>query len=388
MTTDALSLAEALALIEPLRQENQGLRAVVAALEKRVADLMAENKALRDQLDDAQRQAARQAAPFRRRDAKKVPEGVAKTARALSIRASIAPCPRKSMSISKCRCRPAPTAAGPSRPSSRSSSSSRRSRRSAPGSLTWSLTAASAPSAARSRASSVEGPPTPPARGCSSGRRRLALAATLNKQHGLTVNDLSGSRAGRRAPAPARRAGAAGAAGRAQGRRALCGPGPRRPGLAAVFADETSWYVGGPGHWLWVFTTTTETGLPGRIEPRPTSVTGTRVRLRWCPGQRLPVELRGRPVRTHKCIAHHLKAIAEARKRPDTADPSYLDQWKLFFQTVIGFWRGRTGMSAEEFAEQCSTPGGVAGPGSATRRGPKREMWRSRPGSASAAARS
>ncbi|MFO0954824.1 MAG: transposase [Isosphaeraceae bacterium] len=24
---------------------------------------------------------------------------------------------------------------------------------------------------------------------------------------------------------------------------------------AAVYVDETSWYVGGPGHWLWTFTT-------------------------------------------------------------------------------------------------------------------------------------
>ena len=56
------------------------------------------------------------------------------------------------------------------------------------------------------------------------------------------------------------------------------------------------------------------------------------------------------PYRTHKCIAHHLKAIAEARQRPDTADPSYLDQWKLFFQTVIGIWRARPHMSVEEFA--------------------------------------
>ena len=58
------------------------------------------------------------------------------------------------------------------------------------------------------------------------------------------------------------------------------------------------------------------------------------------------------PYRTHKCIAHHLKAIAEARRRPDTPDPSSLDQWKLFFQTVIGFWRARPKISAEEFAER------------------------------------
>jgi transposase len=31
-------------------------------------------------------------------------------------------------------------------------------------------------------------------------------------------------------------------------------------------------------------------------------------------------------------------------------DPSYLDQWKLFFQTVIGFWRARPNLSEEEFA--------------------------------------
>src|SRR5258707_11862077 len=33
----------------------------------------------------------------------------------------------------------------------------------------------------------------------------------------------------------------------------------------------------------------------------------------------------------HKCIAHHQKAIAEARDRSDTIDPSHLNQWKLLF---------------------------------------------------------
>jgi septal ring factor EnvC (AmiA/AmiB activator) len=68
MATDTLRLAEALTLIEQLRQENRGFHAIaasleqqIAAFEKRIADLAAENKALRDELDDAQRQAARQA---------------------------------------------------------------------------------------------------------------------------------------------------------------------------------------------------------------------------------------------------------------------------------------------------------------------------------------
>ena len=58
------------------------------------------------------------------------------------------------------------------------------------------------------------------------------------------------------------------------------------------------------------------------------------------------------PYRTHQCIAHHLKASAEARPRPDTADPGSLDQGKLFFPTVLGIWRARPHLSGEEFAER------------------------------------
>ena len=71
MTADAQPLADTLALVEQLRQENRTLRALIAELEQRVAELSAENQALHDQLDEAQRQAARQAAPFRRRDSQR-----------------------------------------------------------------------------------------------------------------------------------------------------------------------------------------------------------------------------------------------------------------------------------------------------------------------------
>jgi transposase len=47
----------------------------IAELEERVRLLEVENRQLRDQLDESQRRAARQAAPFRRREAKKVPGG-------------------------------------------------------------------------------------------------------------------------------------------------------------------------------------------------------------------------------------------------------------------------------------------------------------------------
>jgi hypothetical protein len=57
MTADAQALTDALALIGQFRQENQALRTAIAELEKRVADLAAENMALRGQPDKAQRQA-------------------------------------------------------------------------------------------------------------------------------------------------------------------------------------------------------------------------------------------------------------------------------------------------------------------------------------------
>src|SRR4051812_35417693 len=56
----------------PLRIES--LLARIAELEETVRALRAENGELRDQLDEASRRAARQAAPFRRRDSRKVPE--------------------------------------------------------------------------------------------------------------------------------------------------------------------------------------------------------------------------------------------------------------------------------------------------------------------------
>jgi transposase len=187
------------------------------------------------------------------------------------------------------------------------------------------------------------------------GPRALALAATLNKQHGLTMRttcrvleQVAGLRL-----SPGGLAQAVQRIGRkAEEPYAALVVDVRA--AAAVFVDETSWYVGGPGPWLWVFTTTTETVYrveSGRGRNVVTETLGpefTGVLVSDCLSSYEDV-----PYRTHKCIAHHLKAIAEARKRPDTADCGYLDQWRLFFLAVIGIWRGRLGMSAEEFAERC-----------------------------------
>lgn len=103
----------------------------------------------------------------------------------------------------------------------------------------------------------------------------------------------------------------------------------------AVFVDETSWWVGEPGWWLWAFTTP-ETTLYA-VEPSR----GSQV-VEETLGQQFSGTLVSDCLASydppsyakHKCIAHHMKAISQARDRPDTRDPSYLDQWKLFFQTV------------------------------------------------------
>jgi transposase len=190
------------------------------------------------------------------------------------------------------------------------------------------------------------------AAGTQLGPRAQALAATLNKHHGLTMrttcrvlDQLAGLHL------------SPGGLAQIVQRLAHKAEAPYESlildlrAAAAVFADETSWYVGGPGPWLWVFTTASETvyrveDSRGRAVVTETLGSGfTGVLVSDCLASYENV-----PYRTHKCIAHHLKAIAAARRRPDTPDPSALDQWRLFFQTVIGFSRARVHLSAEEFA--------------------------------------
>lgn len=119
----------------------------------------------------------------------------------------------------------------------------------------------------------------------------------------------------------------------------------------AVFADETSWWVGDPGWWLWVFTTPQAT-LYHVDETRAAAVAkdvlgedfgGTLVSD--CLSSYDPIFCR-----KHKCIAHHLRAISKARDRPDTADPTYLNAWKLGFTAVRVLYRVRSLLGEEEFA--------------------------------------
>jgi hypothetical protein len=124
-------------------------------------------------------------------------------------------------------------------------------------------------------------------------------------------------------------------------------------GAAGVFADETSWYVGAPGYWLWTFTTTDTTVYHvdrGRGRQVVLDLLGPKfagILVSDC-----LASYEGLPYRTHKCLAHHQRAIAEARKRPDTKDPKYLDEWKLLFTMVNALWKHRAGLGEQEFARR------------------------------------
>lgn len=354
MAADAQALADALALIETLRQENQTLRAVVTELEQRIADLMAENKAWRDQLDEAQRHAARQAAPFRRRDSQKVPEAQRKRPgrpkghpgayRAVpaqvdeQVEVPLPACPHCGGVVGAIEpieqfieeippVRPRVTRLVTYRGQCPCCGTVQ---------STHPLKTSDATGAAQTQL----------------GPRAQALAAALNQQHGLTMRTTC--RVLEQVAGLLLSPGGLAQLTQRVGQKAE----PSYASLivdvraaAAVHADETSWYVGGPGSWLWVFTTTTETVYRVESSRGRDVVTETLgpafkgVLVSDCLASYEDV-----PYRTHKCIAHHLRAIAEARRRPDTPDPSYLDRWKLFFQTVLGFHRARSKISAEEFA--------------------------------------
>jgi hypothetical protein len=121
----------------------------------------------------------------------------------------------------------------------------------------------------------------------------------------------------------------------------------------SVFADETSWYVGGPGHWLWTFTTADTTVYHvDKSRGRDVVLEMLGPEFRGILVSDCLSSYESLPYRMHKCIAHHQKAIAEARARPDTPDPRHLDEWKLLFTMAITLWRHRTGLGEEKFVRQ------------------------------------
>lgn len=344
------------AILEQLRQENQALRARVAELEQTVRELLDQNRQLQAKLDEAERAAARQAAPFRRRESRKVPHdskkrpGRPKGHPGVYRRVPDHVDDHAEVPLTGCPYCGGPVTAveaveqfieeiPPVRPH------------------VTRLVTYRGVCATCGEVHSTHPLQSSLATGAAKvqlGPRARALAAALNKQFGLTMRKTC--RVLRLVAGLVLSPG-----GLALGvQRTAAKVLPAFDSLvldvraaAAVFADETGWYVGGPGYWLWTFTTTTATvyhvdssrGRQVVLDMLGEHFAGILVSDCLAAYENLPY-------RMHKCIGHHQKAIAKARERPDTADPSYLNEWKLLFTMANALWNHRTALGEEEFARQ------------------------------------
>lgn len=336
-------------VVTELQAQNQALRARIDQLER-------DNHVLREQLDEALRTAARQAAPFRRPERKKIPEDQKKRpGRKPGHRGVYRAVPEHVDEQAEVPLPACPGCGGPVahlEPVEQFIEEVPPIRPRVTRLVTYKgvcphcgevcsqhpLQMSQATGAARTQL----------------GPRALALAITLNKQIGLTtratcrVLELC---AGLRLTA--------GGLVQALQRSAEKLLSPYEQLIVdlrtsvATFVDETSWYVGVPGHWLWSFTTVDTTVYDvaaSRGHEVPLAMLGvdyTGMLVSDCLSSYDPL-----PYRKHKCIGHHQKAIAEALARPDTQDPSYLKQWKLLFTMVPVLWRHRAALGEDEFLRQ------------------------------------
>lgn len=334
-------------LIESLQQEVRRLRAANQRLGE-------ENQLLRDRLEQAEREAARQAAPFRRpQRQKKDPSQKKRPGRSKGHKGQCRVMPERideviDVPLDGCPCCGGPVTAVQVLEQVIEEIEPARVR-------AVKLTTYEGQCVHCGSVFSTHPLQTSRAGGAAKvqlGPRALALAVTLNKQHGLTMRktcrvlqDLCGLKlsAGGLSQALAR------VAGKVRGEYAKLINQLRQS--AAVNADETSWWVGGPGWWLWSFSDATTTVY--RVDhSRGSDVVAQTlgedfagVLVSDCLSSYDPS-----PYRKHKCIAHHLRAIAKARDAPGQHDPTYLDQWVSLFNAVIILHRLREQFDPADFA--------------------------------------
>jgi len=338
----------------------ESLREVIAGLRAEIEDLRGENDRLRQELANAygriaelEQAAARQAAPFRRAEDRKVPEGEKKRPgqkpghRGVcrvrpqeidrEIEVPLAVCPHCSGQLSE----RSPLVQyieeiPPLRPE-------------VVRLITWEGRCAQC-----GNVYSTHPLQTSRAQGAAKvqlGPRALSLAAMLNKHLGVTMRgtcrvlrQMCGLRVtpGGLAQALARIAGKLTGEYEALLRDLRSSP--------AVFADETSWWVGGPGWWLWTFTTPERTvycvnqSRGSQVVKETLGENFAGMLVSDCLASYDPPQYR-----KHKCIAHHLRAIKHARDRPDGKDSCYLREWELFFKTVTTIYWLRSKMDASSF---------------------------------------
>src|SRR5688500_2297062 len=121
----------------------------------------------------------------------------------------------------------------------------------------------------------------------------------------------------------------------------------------ANYMDETSWYVGDP-HWvLWVSTAPQYTLY--HVDPSYGGGVAEKLLGREYAGV-LVTDCHGAYKRMkcpqHKCIAHHLRALTKARGKNPTSPSAYLDAWEDLWRDVIQLRHQRDELPAETFAQR------------------------------------
>lgn len=344
--------------VQQLREQIHRLREQKHPLAAENQRLQAENRKLQEQLEQAQRVAARQAAPFRRRERQKVAEDARKrSGREKGHAGSCRPCPAyidKTYDVPLTSCPRCGGAISDVRPIEQYIEEIPPMRPRVIRIVTY-----------RGRCCrcgevhSTHPLQTSRGRGAAKvnlGPRALGVAISLNKHFGLSMRkvcrvlkNLFGL-----ALTPG---GLSQAADRVAGKLAGDYEALHKAirSAPAVNADETSWWVGGPGWWLWTFTTPDETVY--RVDrSRGSAVVKEVLGEAYagvlgsdCLSSYDPIDCR-----KHKCIAHHLRAIGKARDSPGQKDNAYLRQWTLLFKTVIvlhGLARDGD-LGAEELADK------------------------------------
>jgi transposase len=337
---------------------DDAVRALVERLERRIAELEAENQRLRERIEELERAAARQAAPFRRPEKKKVPEADKKRpGRPVGHAGACRAVPEQVDAEVEVPLPQCPQCQGPVREVHRLEQYIEEIPPIRPQVTKVVTYCGSCQRCGEVR--SLHPLQTSTAQGAAKvqlGPRALAWAASLNKAYGLTarktcavLEGLLGLKltAGGLTQAVARLANKV-----SNGYDALLAELRQE---AAVFADETSWWVGGPGWWLWTFTTPQTTVY--RVDESRGSQVVEHVLGSDFQGMLVSDCLASydpAPFRKHKCIAHHLRAIVQARASPEEPESAYCREWRLLFTTVCVLAKARPHLSAEAYAQQCA----------------------------------
>ena len=205
------------------------------------------------------------------------------------------------------------------------------------------------------RVRSVEPRQMSQAQGCAKvqlGARALGLAAEMKHGLGIPYRKIARLLAslGMKVTAGALAQGMRRAAGRL--REVYEGIGESIRAGPVVHADETSWYVGEPGWWLWVFCRPDATYYVverGRGSAVVDAVLGPDyggTLVSDCLSSYDVIECR-----KSKCMSHHLKALSKAQQDWADRDEGVLEELKVKLRTVIWLSRARSEMTPEQFAQ-------------------------------------